>query len=82
MPAPQLLAKEPDSIPCRPPATQPQPDVARWTTVTGQTFSAKIARIEGANAIFILQNGRTAPYPLALLSAESRAAIAKLAVRR
>lgn len=68
--------------PAAPPAGQSQLELTRWTTATGQAFSAKFGRIEGANVVFITQDGRTAAYPLASLSAESRAAIAKLATRR
>ncbi len=56
--------------------------LTRWTTATGQPFNAKFARIEGSNVIFILPDGRTAPYPLASLSPESRAQIARLAAPR
>jgi hypothetical protein len=60
----------------------PQSELARWTTANGQAFSARFARLEGADAIFILPDGRSAPYPYASLSAKSRAAVAKLAARR
>jgi hypothetical protein len=38
--------------------------------------------MSGANVVFILPDGRRVPYPLASLSAESRALIAKLTAPR
>jgi hypothetical protein len=54
----------------------------RWTTITGQVFRTKFGGISGANVIFILPDGRRAPYPFASLSAESRAVVNKLVAPR
>ena len=50
----------------------------RWSTLAGQVFSAKFGGVSGVNVIFVLPDGKRVPYPLASLSAESRARIAKL----
>jgi hypothetical protein len=51
----------------------------RWTNLAGQAFDAKFGGLSGANVTFILPDGRRVPYPVASLSAESRALATKLA---
>lgn len=51
----------------------------RWSTLAGQAFTAKFGGVSGANVIFIGPDGKRVPYPLAALSAESRARVARLA---
>lgn len=46
-----------------------------WTTTLGRTFEAELVRLDGANAIFALANGRTFATPLADLSAGDQAAL-------
>jgi hypothetical protein len=58
------------------------PASQRWTTITGQSFEAKFGGMSGPNVIFILPDGRRAPYPFASLSAGSRAVVGKLAAPR
>jgi hypothetical protein len=50
----------------------------RWTNAAGQTLNARFGGISGRNVILILEDGRRTPYPLASLSAESRALATKL----
>ncbi len=59
-----------------------QPATQRWTTTSGQVFAAKFGGLSGANAIFILPDGRRVSYPIASLSVESRALAAKFAAPR
>lgn len=54
----------------------------RWTNSAGQPFNAKFGGVSGANVTFTLPDGRRVPYPLASLSAESRAVVTKLSGAR
>ena len=56
--------------------------VQRWTNAAGQAFDAKFGGLSGASVTFILPDGRRVPYPVASLSAESRALVAKLAATK
>ncbi len=47
-------------------------EVRAWTNVHGRTFEAEFVRIDGANAIFAFETGRTFSTPLADLSAADR----------
>ncbi|NNC90306.1 MAG: hypothetical protein HKN82_17755 [Akkermansiaceae bacterium] len=63
-------------------AAAPEPATARprsWTNQEGKTITATFKGMEGSDALLLLANGRTVRYPLAKLSAASRAEIEKLA---
>ncbi|MCB1076192.1 MAG: hypothetical protein KDM64_00065 [Verrucomicrobiae bacterium] len=54
---------------------KPEPVKGTWTNKEGKTIEATLIRVEGANAVLVLANGQSVPYPIANLSEESQAKI-------
>ena len=54
----------------------------RWTNDAGKTITAQFIRLEGANVVLRLADGREVPYPLAKLNAASQQQARKLAAAR
>lgn len=54
---------------------KPEPVKGSWTNQQGKTIEATLIRVEGANAVLVLANGNSVPYPIANLSAESQAKV-------
>lgn len=52
-----------------------------WTNIHGRTFDAKFVKLDGDNAIFAFENGRTFSSPLVDLSAKDQGLIRSLAAR-
>lgn len=50
----------------------------RWTNAAGREIQAAFGGLSGASVILILPDGSKVPYPLASLSAESRAAVERM----
>lgn len=48
-----------------------------WTSITGQTAEAELVKIEGANVVVRMADGRTSSFPIARLSAADQAFIQK-----
>lgn len=46
-----------------------------WSNREGRTITAALLRVEGTNAILLLENGTSVPYPIAQLSDESQAKV-------
>ncbi|QJE96832.1 hypothetical protein [Luteolibacter luteus] len=49
-----------------------------WTNTQGRTFQAEFVKVDGANAIFAFENGRTFATPVADLSPADRQALVRL----
>lgn len=54
---------------------KPEPVKGAWTNAEGRTIEATLVRVEGDNAVLVLGNGQSVPYPIAKLSAESQAKV-------
>lgn len=54
---------------------RPEPIKGSWTNREGKTIEATLLRVEGANAILQLGDGRTVPYPIANLADDSQAKV-------
>ena len=57
-------------------------EVRTWTNTAGQTFQAEFVKVDGANVIFALENGRTFISPIATLSAGDQGFIRQAAQAR
>lgn len=55
--------------------TRPEPVKGSWTNREGKTIEATLVRVEGDNAVLVLANGQSVPYPIANLSDESQAKV-------
>jgi hypothetical protein len=53
-----------------------------WTNREGKTITATLLKVEGNNAILLLENGRSVPYPIENLSDESQAKVKAFAESR
>lgn len=54
---------------------KPEPLKGTWTNREGTAIEATLLRVEGANAVLLLGDGRSVPYPIANLSDESQAKV-------
>ena len=54
---------------------RPEPIKGSWTNREGKTIEATLLRVEGANAVLQLADGRTVPYPIANLADDSQAKV-------
>lgn len=54
---------------------KPEPVKGTWTNREGTAIEATLLRVEGANAVLLLGDGRAVPYPVANLSDESQAKV-------
>jgi len=54
---------------------KPEPVKGSWTNNAGVTIEATLIRVDGDNAVLVLADGRSVPYPIANLSAESQAKV-------
>ena len=62
------------------PEEEPERKVLReWVNTDGKTMKAVFGRIEGKEVVFVREDGRQFKYPIAKLSAESRAVLKELA---
>jgi len=55
--------------------TQQERVKEEWTNREGRTITATLLRVDGANAILLLENGTSTPYPIANFSDESQAKV-------
>jgi len=61
---------------------QPERVKEDWTNREGRTITATLLRVDGANAVLLLENGTSVPYPIANLSDESQARIKAFAEKQ
>jgi hypothetical protein len=54
---------------------KPEPVKGSWTNNAGKTIEATLIRVDGDSAVLVLADGRSVPYPIANLSAESQARV-------
>lgn len=56
-------------------AKKPEPVKGSWTNTEGKTIEATLIRVEGENAVLLLANGSSVPYPISKLAPESQAKV-------
>jgi hypothetical protein len=70
---PEMAAKLAKELEVKPEAEKPAPVEADWTNREGRSIRATLLRVEKAEAVFRMPDGREIRYPLANLADESRA---------
>jgi hypothetical protein len=53
----------------------PQPVQGDWTNAQGTKITATLIRVDGDKAVLVMADGKTYPYPISQLSAESQAKV-------
>ncbi|MBL9151527.1 MAG: hypothetical protein JNK37_03540 [Verrucomicrobiales bacterium] len=66
---------KPDAPPAPAAMARPEPVKGTWTNAEGKAIEATLIRVDGENAVLVLANGTSVPYPIAKLSAESQAKV-------